>query len=105
MSLYEVVFDAGDDHETRFTDDPLSIGDVLEMRGVYWEVVRDCAAEEDPRARYECRRAQGRPQEEIRRRAKETQARLERLQQLVDSTAKPSRSVSTANAQEITGTS
>jgi hypothetical protein len=105
MSLYEVVFDAGDEHEMRFTDDPLSIGDVLEMRGVYWEVVRDCAAEEQPRARYECRRAQGRPEEEIRRRAKETRARLERLQHLVDSTAKPSPSVSTATAQELPQTS
>ena len=101
MPLYEVVLDAEDEHEVRFTDSPLAIGDVLEMKGVYWEVVGASATKEHVPARYECRLAQGRPDEEIRLRAEETQARLERLQDLIDSSSKPSSSVSVAPPQEI----
>ena len=77
MLLFEVVLDSEDRQEVRYTDQSLVVGDVLEMQGVHWEVVRASAASDA--ARYQCRRVQEtrRSDEEIRQRAEATRMRLE----------------------------
>jgi hypothetical protein len=89
MPLFEVVLDSEDQQEVRFTDRSLVVGDVLEMQGVHWEVVREFAARDDLRARYQCRRAEEtrRSDEEIRQRADATRARLESPQRSMVTTA------------------
>ncbi len=79
MLLFEVVLDSEDRQEVRYTDQSLVVGDVLEMQGVHWEVVRASAASDAVRARYQCRRVQEtrRSDEEIRQRAEATRMRLE----------------------------
>ena len=85
MSLFEVVLDAGDQEEVRLTDEPLMIGDVLEIQGAYWEVVREQAIESETRARYYCRPAQegGDTADEVRLRAEATRTRLDSRRRLL----------------------
>jgi hypothetical protein len=83
MPLFEVVLDSeGQQQEVRYTDQSLVVGDVLEMQGVHWEVVRAFAAGDDMRARYQCRRVEEtrRPDVEIGQRAEATRRRLENPQ-------------------------
>lgn len=81
MPLFEVVLDSEDQQEVRYTDQSLAVGDVLEMQGVHWEVVR-AFADGDMRARYQCRRLEEtrRSGVEIRQRVEATRRRLENPQ-------------------------
>jgi hypothetical protein len=81
LALLELVLDSGDRQEIRLTDQPLAVGDVLDLHGTYWEVVRVLSRAERSRARLQCRRAReiGRSDQDIRRRAAETRRRLELL--------------------------
>ena len=82
MPLYEILLDSDDHREVRITDQPLAVGDVLEIQGIHWEVVRALAPRDRAHARYQCRRAQEmkRSDEEIRLRAEATRIRMESLE-------------------------
>ena len=81
MPLCEVVLDSEDHQEVRITDEPLVIGDVFDLNGTHWEVVRALAPSDRAHARVQCRRAteMRRTADEMRIRAEATRRRLKGL--------------------------
>jgi hypothetical protein len=54
MPLSEIVLETGNQEEVRLTDQPLAVGDVLEMHGTYWEVVCELSRVDRAHARLQC---------------------------------------------------
>src|SRR4051794_35509800 len=54
MALSEIVLDSGDRQEVRVTDQPLAVGDMLELQGSFWEVVRELTRVNRAHARLQC---------------------------------------------------